>query len=799
MWKISAKEEEKLRNFLDIRGKRILFYHRDSISSDAELLVSENDALRRVDIGNFYEEMKKKYPEIIREDRKCVIPPKNIKVFSVMNGKVKLSKVKSLVKHKVKKRMFEVIGKSGKIKVTEDHSLMTFKHGKFVPKKPEEIEYIASPLNYNFGNSNISINLLDYPEIFDNLILDYDNSKRHIRLKHLNSNELSMLKARINFCRIRGKRFCPKITMDEFFMCFFGLWLADGAKWKGKKGEYISISAWNDIECRKAIKYVAEKFGCKTTVVDGGVSAEISSTVLFRLLKLLEFEGNASTKRVPSWVFNLKENLMAKLLQGYFSGDGTVSKGDINVNSVSERLLRDTQTLLLFFGIRSCIRKDRHCYKLSINNAESKKLFLNKIGFLQKRKSEKVKIAKKLHSIDMIPLEIEIKKKIKKRRHSKYINFSREYLRKLLPFQNGKIRKILKNSISLNVLWEKAKIRDLGIREQTVYDIETESGNFVAENIVVKNTDGICSAALWLRFFPDFECFPREGPRMDRRFVKWVVDQDPDLLVFLDLPVDQEWKRIEKMLDSLLDVRILLIDHHIVEHDLNSGRVLHINPKFKEDVYLPAAFLVYRILEQLGEYVEELDWIAALGIVGDYGFEDCRDFLDVVGVKNLDKGAELVSAAITLKGLKGADIVLKLLLASDSYREFLQTKTLGLWKKYVDKEFSKVVSGFEKEREEHKDANLVIYIIKSRLNFTSVVATHFSEKLPDKIILIGKKGRDMWKLSVRNQSGKFNVGDLVKRCVKGIGSGGGHKKAAGGVVKDFEKFKRRLISELQSA
>jgi single-stranded DNA-specific DHH superfamily exonuclease len=313
-----------------------------------------------------------------------------------------------------------------------------------------------------------------------------------------------------------------------------------------------------------------------------------------------------------------------------------------------------------------------------------------------------------------------------------------------------------------------------------------------------RDCDGVCSAALWLRFFPDFDARPREGPRMDSGFVRHVIDQDPDLLVFLDLPVDQEWKRIGKMLESLPDTRILVIDHHIVEKDLNSGRILHINPKFKHEIYLPAAFLVYRILKGLEEGVEELDWIAALGIVGDYGFEDCRDFLDAVGIENLDRGVELVSAAITLKGLKGADIVLKLLLASDSYREFLRTKTLGLWKKYVDREFKEVISNFKKEKEEYKDANLVIYIIKGRLNFTSVVATYFSERFQDKVILISKKGKDGWKLSVRNQSGKFNVGDLVKKCVKGIGSGGGHKKAAGGIVKDFEKFKRRLLAELEA-
>jgi single-stranded DNA-specific DHH superfamily exonuclease len=327
-----------------------------------------------------------------------------------------------------------------------------------------------------------------------------------------------------------------------------------------------------------------------------------------------------------------------------------------------------------------------------------------------------------------------------------------------------------------------------------------------------RDCDGVCSAALWLRFFDDFEARPREGPVMDSGFVKWVADKDPELLVFLDLPVDQEWKKIRKLLDSMPDAKIIIIDHHIVEKDMNSARVLHINPKLKEDSYLPAAFLVYKIMEKFGEIKEgpagvcrlpscsqgDVKWIAAMGIVGDYGFEDCGDFLGSVKTKNLDRGAELISAAITLKGLKGADSVLKILLASDNYKEFIRTKTLSAWKRLVDGEFRRVVKEFKDKAERHEDAGLVIYAIESRLNLTSVIATCLSEKMPEKIVLIAKKSGDGWKLSARNQSGRVNLGGLFKRCVKGIGSGGGHKKAAGAIVRDFEKFKKRFIAELMA-
>lgn len=141
------------------------------------------------------------------------------------------------------------------------------------------------------------------------------------------------------------------------------------------------------------------------------------------------------------------------------------------------------------------------------------------------------------------------------------------------------------------------------------------------------DADGVCSAALLLKFFPGFESMPREGPRLEESFPEYVVKKKPGLLVFLDIPIDQEWKLVREIQKKIPGLRIMIIDHHILEKDLNSSKTVHYNPRFKKDIYLPAAYLVYKILEGLGKGVKPSKWIAGMGIIGDYGFRECSDFL----------------------------------------------------------------------------------------------------------------------------------------------------------------------------
>jgi hypothetical protein len=86
-----------------------------------------------------------------------------------------------------------------------------------------------------------------------------------------------------------------------------------------------------------------------------------------------------------------------------------------------------------------------------------------------------------------------------------------------------------------------------------------------------RDADGICSAALLLKFFGDFESNARQGPRIEREFVKEIVEKKPDMIVFLDLPVDQEWDKIKEILEKLPKTRMVVVDHHINVYLFSNG------------------------------------------------------------------------------------------------------------------------------------------------------------------------------------------------------------------------------------
>jgi single-stranded DNA-specific DHH superfamily exonuclease len=321
--------------------------------------------------------------------------------------------------------------------------------------------------------------------------------------------------------------------------------------------------------------------------------------------------------------------------------------------------------------------------------------------------------------------------------------------------------------------------------------------------------DGVCSAALLLKFFPGFETIPRPGPRISDEFLGELVEKKPGLVLFLDTPVDQEERKIRR-LQKETGCRIIIIDHHIYEKDLNSKGILHMNPRFrKSKAYIPCSAMVYSMLGGMGFDVGRLCWIASMGIIGDYEIEDSADILEecrdeypyLLGKRPLDsklsEGADLISYAVIVKGPKGAGESLKVLLKAVGFEDFFGNRRLQGWGKEMEREFDFIVKDAEKE--EHTERGLDIYTIKTRFNVASLVATRFSEKYPDRIILVRKELKDGWKVCLRNQSGRVNLGRIVKKCVRGIGSGGGHERAAGVMTKDWEKFRKRFISSLSAS
>ncbi|HUZ51113.1 MAG TPA: adenosylcobalamin-dependent ribonucleoside-diphosphate reductase [Streptosporangiaceae bacterium] len=154
--------------------------------------------------------------------------------------------------------------------------------------------------------------------------------------------------------------------------------------------------------------------------------------------------------RVPEGLYTAPLPAVAAYLRSIFQAEGFVSAHDasalVEVDMISEQLIRGMQSLLLRFGIfaRVGFKKDarpdrKGCWTLRLQNAGDRRIFADEIGFI-----DPVKAAKLERSFD-------------------------------LP---GRSARDVKNL-------EIAKVEELGAME--VYDIQTESGEYLSGNMRVHN------------------------------------------------------------------------------------------------------------------------------------------------------------------------------------------------------------------------------------------------------------------------------------------------------------------------
>ncbi|MBI4020658.1 MAG: DHH family phosphoesterase [Candidatus Aenigmarchaeota archaeon] len=317
-----------------------------------------------------------------------------------------------------------------------------------------------------------------------------------------------------------------------------------------------------------------------------------------------------------------------------------------------------------------------------------------------------------------------------------------------------------------------------------------------------RDTDGTTSAALLAKFFP-LECLSLTSPSLDQEAMRAIAAAHPDTIVFLDLAIDQEAQKIRELEKA---APIAVIDHHLFDHDLASARTLYINPRLeKKSAYLSASYVVFHLLHAMGKPVQKHAWIAGVGIIGDYAFREGKDVLDLlpktlVGAEPfagpLAEGSKLINSAIIAAGERGARKAYRSLVKAASFASFSKDPELQKWKRLVDREVEKVVASFEQEREHHPAKKLSILELKTALPIGSTVSTLISTTHPDLILVVTRKEAAGTKVSLRNQSGRVNLGDLAREASQGIGRGGGHERAAAAFVTDWETFRARLLKAL---
>ncbi len=532
---------------LEIMRKYRILTVEDSVTEDCEMLIKQNGLIKRRRIGDLVNEQIENYQAWYNlSEHEICGNPLNIEVLSMTkDGKINFSKVSKFIRHKVKKDIFEVRTSTGRIiKVTGDHSLFTLgSDADIVEIKTGELkqgDYIASPREYI--NNNLSISKLfitQFPSHMSKLYFRGENIKEFLKKHKFEVKQLAkehgykkaqrnkwfrlglipgkilsdLHSLNINISNLKGIEWkCGhnsfwmpiKIKLDKDFLTLIGLWLADGCY--DKNSIIFSVSTNEE---RNVIKRFAKKWGIKPKIHSSdGISTLLhSKTLKFLFREILEFKGNAFTKRVPSWIYNLSKAQIACILCGLFSGDGCVSNKEIVISLNSRKLMEDIQTLLLQFGIIFRIRKiskNSNSYPGAISTIRDFNLFKEHIDLLQEYKKDNLRnlcLKTSTHdSSDIIPLSLEFKKKLKvlnKNFNSRdYINSNSNIGRTKLGFMTQLfssdliILSKLKSLSESNIFWDKiVEIKKLKNEEQFVYDLSVPSNeSFVCNNIVAHNT-----------------------------------------------------------------------------------------------------------------------------------------------------------------------------------------------------------------------------------------------------------------------------------------------------------------------
>ena len=266
------------------------------------------------------------------------------------------------------------------------------------------------------------------------------------------------------------------------------------------------------------------------------ISKNSPNALTLWLKELGLWQKNAHNKIVPDFVFSLQPHLIALFLNRLFATDGWATvldrgQSQLGYATVSEKLVRQIQHLLLRFGIITSIKdrsvkyknERRQIWQLNITDAKSIKNFIDEIGIFGKEEAinavcQAIATKKDRTNQDLIPVEIwqelnrsrgkepwtslakragiegysniHVGKTTTPRRRKAQGNalrkaLSRERLFKLAYALNNIP---LQNLATSEVYWDEiVSIEAIG--KQQVYDLTiAETHNFVANDICVHNT-----------------------------------------------------------------------------------------------------------------------------------------------------------------------------------------------------------------------------------------------------------------------------------------------------------------------
>jgi oligoribonuclease NrnB/cAMP/cGMP phosphodiesterase (DHH superfamily) len=245
------------------------------------------------------------------------------------------------------------------------------------------------------------------------------------------------------------------------------------------------------------------------------------------------------------------------------------------------------------------------------------------------------------------------------------------------------------------------------------------------------------------------------------------------------------------------DSKVLIIDHHSPEIDLNSENVVHMNSQGH-----CAAMIAYDLFSRITD-LSKIDWLVACACAADWQFTLDADFLTKTYRKYGDtfqiQDGELVKTgniwqwclniSCGLLYFKGMSLIEGYKAIGNEAGEF---GSFARAIKLVSEELDEFRKRFMAERKEIPGG--YFFELAPRYDIKGMLISELSSKEKNKMLIFATPSKDKILLSSRRQDGLVDLNKFMFEATKDIGSGGGHIRAAGGFISaaEYGTFKERI-------
>jgi DNA-directed RNA polymerase beta' subunit len=429
-----------------------------SVTGDTPIVIIENNESKRVLIGEWIDNLIENSTDVEHYPK-----DNNLQLLKVRDtyiptlddeGKTSWGEMTAVTRHDPSDVLYKIVTESGReVTVAKSKSLLIWDdvEKKFLKKdSPDVVVGDCVPVSYSLPEPPVIDNVLDMSQYFPpteyiygtsmitaySMMKEFDFKPPRFWWEKHNGTDFNLpykyfWQLMRNFKRTdqlnlgtiedyqegsiyplttrRNNTIFPEQLPLDFDTGFFiGLYIADGDS--NIKDGHIRVSK-NDETIQKKVfqwmdKYrIRHEIHTKTNHVGSSTSIQGFSVPWAKFFLLFCGDG-ARNKHVPSFSFTAPDDFVKGLLNGYFSGDGCVSKEGkfINAMSTSKRLIDEIAFLLFRYKIFTSVRKTQHkennlgtkdispIYTLYIGQNWVRK-FARNIGSEHPKKSKRLELA----------------------------------------------------------------------------------------------------------------------------------------------------------------------------------------------------------------------------------------------------------------------------------------------------------------------------------------------------------------------------------------------------------------------